>query len=152
MPANNAAKLFLGNFSGKLDDKNRLTIPKDWREQFEGDEKYVAMFYYPLGTIMVFPPTYTQKISDASDRVLLSNPEGFNALSQLGKASDYITCDKAGRVILRDDLLKLANISKELRFSGSFKTFQISSPTPPPPDTTSADAQNFLRALREIGL
>jgi DNA-binding transcriptional regulator/RsmH inhibitor MraZ len=152
MPDNNAAKLFLRSIPGKLDEKNRLTIPKEWREQFEVDGKYVAMFYYPLGTIMVFPPTVVKRIADASERVLLSNPEGFTAISKLGEASDYITCDPAGRITLSGDLLKQANITKEFRFKGAFTTFQIASPNPPPPDTTSTDAQIFLRALKEIGL
>ena len=151
MSTSNAAPLFLGNFSGKLDDQNRLTIPKACA-QFEGAEKYVATFYYPLGTIMVFPPTMVQKISEASERVLLGNPGGFAALSKLGGDSDYISCDKSGRIALRGELLKLANISQDVRFTGSFKTFQIFSPNQPPPDTTSVDAQSFLIALREIGL
>jgi DNA-binding transcriptional regulator/RsmH inhibitor MraZ len=152
MSANNAAKLFLGKFSGKLDDKNRLTIPREWRALFEGDLSYMAMFYYPFGTIMVFPATVIQKIAEVSDQVLLSNPEGFAALSTIGGDSSSISCDKAGRITLCDDLLKLAKITKDVRFTGSFRTFQIASTTPPPPDTTSPAAQQLLRGLKEIGL
>jgi division/cell wall cluster transcriptional repressor MraZ len=153
MPDNATAKLFLGKFPGKLDDKNRLTIPATWRAMFEDDEPYLAMFYPPTGSILVYPPTSAKKIAEAALNAKQSNVSGFKALRRLGGDSCPVTCDKSGRIILREDILQQANVTKEVRFTGAFSTFEIiSTSNPPPPDETSDDARMLLEALEGIGL
>jgi DNA-binding transcriptional regulator/RsmH inhibitor MraZ len=152
MPANATAKLFVGKFSGKLDDKNRLTIPATWRAMFEKDEQFLAMFYPPTASIIVYPPAATQKILEAASAVMPGNLKGFKAVRRLGGDSCRFACDTAGRFILREDMLQQANITKDVRFTGSFSTCEIISADPPPPDEASPDAQALLDALREIGL
>jgi DNA-binding transcriptional regulator/RsmH inhibitor MraZ len=143
---------FTGKFTGRLDEKNRLTIPAAWRASIAEGEDYLAMFYPPSGAILVLPPGMAEKIILASEQVPLSNHEGYAVLSRLGECSETVSCDKAGRVTLRGEMLAQARIEKEVRFTGLFRVFQILSTTPPPPDTASPDAEFFLRALGKIGL
>ncbi|MDR1498071.1 MAG: hypothetical protein LBS59_06660 [Puniceicoccales bacterium] len=145
-------KPFTGKFTGRLDEKNRLTIPASWRASIDNGEDYLAMFYPPSGAIMIFPPAIAGKITLASEQVPLSNHEGYAVLSRLGECSDTVSCDKAGRITLRPEMLAQARILREVRFTGLFRVFQILSTAPPPPDTTSPDAEFFLRALGQIGL
>lgn len=145
-------KLFTGKHSGKLDDKNRLTIPASWRFEAEGDAAYLATYYPASGTILVFPPEMVQQIAEASSKVSLSDPDKHEAMSTLGENSITVSCDKSGRIILSESMLRQAGITKDVHFKGAFRTFQISAPKPPPADTTSPAAQRLLRALRELGL
>lgn len=145
-------KLFTGRHTGKLDDKNRLTIPAAWRFEAEGDAAYLATYYPASGTILVFPPEMVQQIAAASSKVSLSDPDKQEAMSTLGENSITVSCDKSGRIILSEVMLRQAGILKDVVFKGAFKTFQISAPEPPPADTTSPAAQRMLHALRELGL
>ncbi|MDR2981141.1 MAG: hypothetical protein LBV12_02710 [Puniceicoccales bacterium] len=145
-------KLFTGRHSGKLDDKNRLTIPAPWRFETEGDAAYLATFYPATGTILVLPPEMVQQIADAASRVALSDPDKHEAMITLGENSTTVSCDKAGRIVLNESMLRQAGITKDVLFKGAFRTFQISAPQPTRADTTSPESQRLLRALKELGL
>ena len=146
--ANNG--LFTGIHNGKLDEKNRVTIPAAWR--FDADATFLAMYHPALGAIVVFPPTMADRIRDAALQVTVSDPVKMDALSLLGANSIQVACDKAGRITLNEHVIREAKLEREVIFRGGFTTFQISSPTPPKADRESERAVAILRALRELGL
>ena len=145
-------KLFTERYSGRLDDKNRLTIPAAWRFESDGDGSYMAMFYPARGTILVLPPDMVRQIMEASARVGLSDPDKQEAMITLGENSSMVSCDKVGRIVLGESLLVLAGIKREVTFKGAFRNFEISAPEPKTPDLTSEKARRLLRALKELGL
>jgi DNA-binding transcriptional regulator/RsmH inhibitor MraZ len=146
--ANNG--LFTGIHHGKLDEKNRVTIPAAWR--FDDDATFLAMFHPALGAIVVFPPSMAERIRDAASQVTVSDPVKMDALSLLGANSIQVTCDKAGRITLNEHVVKEACLDRDVVFRGSFTTFHISAPVPPKADRESDSALATLRALRELGL
>ncbi|MDR2845122.1 MAG: hypothetical protein LBV28_03410 [Puniceicoccales bacterium] len=152
MSTSGNAKLFTGKFSGRLDDKNRLTIPAAWRFESDGEGSYLAIFYPASGTILVLSPAMTQQIAAASSKVTLSDPAKLAAMTTLSEYSDTVSCDKVGRIILKDSILEKAHISREVTFRGAYSAFQISAPVPVPPDTTSPEAISLLNTLKELGL
>ena len=66
--ANNG--LFTGIHNGKLDEKNRVTIPAAWR--FDAEATFLAMYHPALAAIVVFPPSMAARIHDACHRSLSS--------------------------------------------------------------------------------
>ena len=146
--ANNG--LFTGIHHGKLDEKNRVTIPAAWR--FDAEATFLAMYHPALGSIVVFPPSMAQRIHDAAQQVTVSDPVKMDALSLLATNSIQVTCDKAGRITLNEHIVKEAKLEHDVIFRGGFTTFHISSPTPPKADRESESALTILRALRELGL
>jgi DNA-binding transcriptional regulator/RsmH inhibitor MraZ len=146
--ANNG--LFTGIHNGKLDEKNRVTIPAAWR--FDTESTFLAMYHPALAAIVVFPPSMAARIHDAALQVTVSDPVKMDALSLLGANSIQVTCDKAGRITLNDHIVKEARLEREVIFRGAFTTFQLVSPTPPKADRDSEYAKEILRALRELGL
>jgi DNA-binding transcriptional regulator/RsmH inhibitor MraZ len=142
--------LFTGLHQGKLDEKNRVTIPAAWR--FDAEATFLAMFHPALGAIVVFPPSMAQRIHDAALQVTVSDPVKMEALSLLGANSIQVTCDKAGRITLNEHIVKEARLEHAVLFRGGFTTFHMASPTPPPADRESPAAVAILRALRELGL
>lgn len=152
MTSNPKPKLFVGTFTGKLDDQNRLTIPADWRFESVGENSYLATFFPPAGGIMVFPPEIVEKVLEASKNTPLSNYAARAALRQIASRGTLVSCDKAGRITLNETMLQEAGITKEITFLGEVGTFLISSPTPPKPDVSSPSAIAFLEALKTINL
>ena len=142
--------LFTGIHRGKLDEKNRVTIPAAWR--FDAETTFLAMFHPALGSVVVFPPSMAERIAAAASQVTVSDPVKMDALTLLGANSIQVTCDKAGRITLNEHIVKEARLEREVIFRGAFTTFQLVSPTPPKADRDSESAKAILRALRELGL
>ena len=146
--ANNG--LFTGIHHGKLDEKNRVTIPAAWR--FDAEATFLAMYHPALGSIVVFPPSMAQRIHDAAQQVTVSDPVKMDALSLLATNSIQVTCDKAGRITLNEHVVGQAALGRDIVFRGGFTTFQITSVNPPAVDRDSARTLVILRALKELGI
>jgi division/cell wall cluster transcriptional repressor MraZ len=144
--------LFTGIHKGKLDEKNRVTIPAPWRFDGASETTFLAMFHPALGTIMVFPPQMVQRIREAATQVTVSDPDKLNALRLLGENSVQVSCDKAGRITLNEHVIAQAALERDVVFSGSFTTFQIAAPVPPKVDREAESTRTVLRALRELGI
>jgi DNA-binding transcriptional regulator/RsmH inhibitor MraZ len=142
--------LFTGIHKGKMDEKNRVTIPAAWR--FDEEATFLAVFHPALGSIVVFPPSMTERIRLASQQVTVSDPVKMDAITLLATNSIQVTCDKAGRITLNEHIVTEARLEREVIFRGGFTTFQLASPTPPKADRDSESALTILRALRELGL
>ena len=150
MTIGSSSSLFTGIHHGKLDEKNRVTIPAAWR--FDAEATFLAMYHPALAAIVVFPPSMAARIRDAALQVTVSDPVKMDALSLLGANSIQVTCDKAGRITLNEHIAKEARLEREVIFRGAFTTFHLVSPTPPKADRESESALTILRALRELGL
>ena len=144
--------LFTGIHHGKLDEKNRVTIPAAWRFEGSGEMTFLAMYHPAVGSIVVFPPSMVKRISEAASQVTVSDPDKMNALSLLGANSIQVSCDKAGRITLNEHVVKEANLDRDVIFKGGFTTFQISAKNPPKTDRDSESTRVILRALRELGI
>ena len=144
-------KSFKKAYTGRLDDKRRLTIPADWRFDGEGAAAYLAVYHPAHAAIMVLPPDMKDRIESASRRPeIMSDPVKFDALVRLGELSQDISCDKAGRVVLDESLLTAAGIDRDVELKGAFSSFLIRSVNPPAPDRDSPDARAMLEALAEL--
>ncbi len=144
--------LFTGIHHGKLDEKNRVTIPAAWRFEGTAETSFLAMYHPAVGSIVVFPPSMVKRISDAALQVTVSDPDKMDALSLLGANSIQVSCDKAGRITLNDHVVKEAHLDRDVIFKGGFTTFQISAKNPPKTERDSERTRIILRALRELGI
>lgn len=151
MPIENA-NFFVGEFRHKLDAKNRLTIPSDWRFEADGRSVYLAI-PNPNGCISVYPPDLVQKLIDAASQPNLSSPSKQRALMMLGRLSSKVTCDKAGRISVDTRLLSHAGISGEAVLLGEFTKFNIwSAEKLAEQDALPVPAEDISSALAELGL
>ncbi len=145
-------QFFCGEFSHKLDAKNRLTIPSDWRFGADGNAVFLAL-PNPSGCISVYPPEMVKQLVAAAQQSTLSSPEKQRALSALGRYACKVSCDKAGRISLDSKLLSHAKISGEAILIGEFTKFHIWNPKRlASEDKKSQDLEGVFGALRELGL
>ncbi len=108
--------MILGQFSSKLTDKNRVSVPKKFREEI-GNELIVAKWYE--NCLVVVPK---DKWIEVRGRMLgieklITEPVRDIDRFILGSAYE-IELDAQGRFIIPDLLLNHANITSEATFVG----------------------------------
>jgi division/cell wall cluster transcriptional repressor MraZ len=126
MPAplqNSAAPRFTGEFCHKVEGRNRITIPSDWR--FE-EEVELFMIVKSLKTCVsvMMKPELDRLVAKADG---LSADERSDFLDVLGSSLKRVTMDKGGRISIPEDFrnqLGLGN-HKEVWLTGSMNTFNI---------------------------
>jgi DNA-binding transcriptional regulator/RsmH inhibitor MraZ len=153
----NASMGFQGTIPGKLDDKNRLTLPAAWRDALTSGARYTAFFNPLVGFIVVYPSEQWRLIlKETSDPVFqLLNPDVLLAVQKLNSESVSLQPDDAGRFVwpkgYGTDLLERAGITgsaRDVEFLGIGANFGIRSrDNAPAPDSESASAREFLAAL-----
>ncbi len=108
-------KIMIGNYKNKLDDKGRLTIPSKFRNEL-GD--VIVVSYGFDNTLEI----RTKKAFEDWSNSLIAQGNLKSKARQLQRIvlgnSFEITLDKAGRANVSNDLLKLANIEKEVTLVG----------------------------------
>ena len=113
--------LLLGNFQHTLDDKNRIRLPAKYREKL-GNE-YILMPGID-GCIFLYPATAEDKFLKAVEEMEFDS-EKSDIIDIISEMSATVEADSQGRFMLTDDLLKFANIDKDVRIVGSFKRIEI---------------------------
>lgn len=108
---------YAGTFCHRLDEKNRVTVPSKWR--FKGDENdaYLA-WLHPQGHIVLYPPAKIAELRNILKKVPESDVQGQAILRKLFGAAHQLGPDAAGRLKLPEELLKSAQIEKEVALVG----------------------------------
>ncbi len=146
------AQFFCGQYPRRLDAKNRLTIPSEWRFKAEGSAVYLAL-PNPVGCISVYSPEMVGQLVEAARQSTLSSPAKQRALSALGRLACRVSCDKAGRIAIEPRLLEHAGISGDVVLVGEFTKFHVWEPSRLAlEDKKSQELGEIFDTLRELGL
>ena len=143
---------YVGEFRHNLDSKKRVTVPAMWR--FGGDDQkdqnYFLAFPHPDGYIRVYPPKKREELFAKLDQIRESDRKGQLLLRRLmGKACEF-SCDSQGRITLPENLVKHANIKKQVVLVGTGLTFQLWNEES---FNTQDDSNlNFLDLMEQVGL
>lgn len=122
---NSPAPYFTGKFPHKVEGKNRVTIPADWRF---GEEVELFMFSRTnKRCIGVFTRAELERVQEVATKDYTA-AERADFLDEFGSKLSRVVMDKGGRISLPTDLQKEHEIVKEVVFVGSVKTFNIWSP------------------------
>ncbi len=152
MSSDDRQTLFTGLHQGKLDEKNRVTIPAAWRSDALERQRYLAIFHPAVGAVMVFPPVMVERIAQAASQVAMSDPAKVDALTILGENSIEVSTDKTGRITLNERIVAQAGLGRDITFSGAFTTFQIRGEKLVRQNDTDPRTRAILEALRQLGL
>ena len=114
--------MFLGEYVHKLDNKNRIMMPSDFREDLKGD------FYLTKGpekSLVVYTEEEFQKRSAALDQLIYENKKN-RAIKRLFFSSTVkVSLDKQGRILINKSLKDYAAISDEAILIGNNTTIEI---------------------------
>ncbi len=142
---------YTGHFRHSLDDKNRLTIPSDWRYAHTEDDSFIAL-PHPDGYIAILPPSEVDRLYEKTALKNLSDSEAQDVLTQLFAYAQTLRFDKQGRFSLDPELLTHAGVTKDAVLAGSLSKFAIWSPERWAAKGQRMDAQTYRDLMRRAGI
>ena len=114
--------MFLGEYIHKLDSKNRIMIPSDFRGDLTGD------FYLTKGpekSLLVYTEEEFQKRSAALDQLVYENKKKRTIKRLFFSSTVKVNLDKQGRILINKSLKDYANISDEAMIIGNNTIIEI---------------------------
>lgn len=144
---------FIGEYTKTLDDKRRVALPSKWR--FLGDdseETYLAIQATSYKAIIVMPPEKTALLREKISRISIANPNKRRALAKFLQNAQTFGCDKQGRIMLSEALLKYADISKDVCIAGNELDFEIWNPKLRAKWLAQSTAEDDTALIEEFGI
>lgn len=123
---------FLGNFDHKVDKKNRVAVPANFRAVL-GEDFANGISVMPnqagMPCLDCFAAEYIDEvIADIEKHENMSYDQDLSSLSSLANIL-HITPDPEGRIIVPRDLLRQFGIGEQVVFAGLGRKFQLWEPT-----------------------
>ena len=114
---------FFGKIEAKVDEKGRLSIPSNFKEQLikncEGDQVVIRkndsnnfLDVYPMSI-------WNQELATIESRLNLLDPEHYDVYRQHTEEASQLSIDKMGRVLLPKLLAKELGIEKDVVITGT---------------------------------
>lgn len=114
--------MFLGEFTHKLDSKNRIMIPSEFRDDLSNN------FYITKGpekSLVIYTEEEFIKQSEKLDSLEVQNKKN-RAIKRLFFSSTVkASLDKQGRVLLNKNLRDYSNIKEEAMIIGNNSTIEL---------------------------
>jgi MraZ protein len=126
-----APVLYNSYYRHGVDEKRRLQIPAKWRPQ-EQDLQFTMILWPSSGNtepyLLVLPPEPLHALLEKLKTMPYSDAKAISLRRLLGKNSDQVAVDKAGRMCIPEIMAKGAAIEREAVLVGSWDRFEIWSP------------------------
>jgi len=114
--------VFLGTFSPRLDDKNRLVLPAKWRPAFDGG---IVMTRGQERCVFAFPRAAFESLVDELAGAPLTNRDARDYSRMLLAGAQDEVPDKQGRVTIAPLLRGYAGLDRELAVLGVGRRLEI---------------------------
>ena len=114
-----------------VDEKRRLQIPAKWRPS-DAEVEFTLILWpkgaMPNACLLVLPPDEWAALVQKVKALPYADPNAEILRRILGRKSDRVTLDKAGRICLPEAMAKAAGIEKEAILLGLLDRFEIWNP------------------------
>ncbi len=120
MPAN-----YTDHFEHMLDEKRRLTIPAEWRD--EGYEKQLFVFPSADGCLKVYPNSWLAARQEKIAELKMGDPLR-KQIERVAGTAQKLVWDGQGRVRVKDGLLARAGIDRAVLMVGALDHFELWDP------------------------
>lgn len=114
--------MFIGTHYHTLDDKNRVAVPKTFRDQLSAGSVITKGLD---GCLFIFTSESWNKLIDKLQTLPLTSQPARAFLRLLTYNAVPLDTDKLGRTLLPENLLKVAGISKDVVFAGALTRVEI---------------------------
>jgi MraZ protein len=142
--------VFFGTFRHTVDEKNRVAVPAKWRAGAKGSKEFYVL-PDPKNCLLVLPASEMEKMLVRADGISIGEYERRDVLRVIASRAHGSPCDRQGRIVLTDELLRHAGIVKEAVLVGTLTRFEIWSPERWSEVDRNA-MQNFGEAAKQVGL
>jgi MraZ protein len=120
-----------GQFTHGLDEKRRLQIPSRWRPA-SGEMEWKALLWPKGGLqghyLVVLTADSHARVMQKLNSASMADEKALAVMRYFSRNSGDLVMDKAGRVVLPENLAKAAGIEKEAVLVGMWERFEIWSP------------------------
>jgi MraZ protein len=135
-----------------VDEKRRLQIPAKWRPSAPDIE--FTLILWPKGSqadacLLVLPPDEWVSLVQKLKALPFADPKAETLRRILGRKSDRVALDKAGRICLPEGMARAAGIESEAVLLGLVDRFEIWNPERFE-SSTAVDEQLSSEAFRQI--
>ncbi len=107
--------MFYGQYENKLDEKNRLMVPKKLRDQI-GD--LVFILEYLDGKLSIFKPEDFEKLSEKAQSLPFTQEAARKYLRKIVGSAQDVPVDKLGRIQLPKNYVEKHHLGKEITLLG----------------------------------
>lgn len=116
--------LYAGNFPRSIDEKNRLTIPSQWRR---GEAEEFLILPEPHGEylLVMSPEAFAKMTAEVEKNPTISAPERRVFLRQIHARAQHGSADKQGRIVLPEDVCKQLGLKGEVALVGGSSRFEV---------------------------
>lgn len=115
-------KMFMGSYEYKMDDKGRVLVPPQFKEEL--GEKFIITRGFE-NCLFVYPISEWNRISKELESIPLSSKELRYFTRIWFSSAQEITIDQYGRILIPNDFRKYANLNKEIVFIGVLNRVEI---------------------------
>lgn len=118
-------------YDNVVDEKRRVQVPADWRKG--QNEVEFMLVLWPSGAqqdacLLVLPPPAAEKLRARITSMAFGDSQAEALRRFLGRKSQMVTSDKAGRITLPEHMARAVGIDKKVVLVGMFDRFQLWSP------------------------
>lgn len=118
---------FTGQFSRTVDEKNRLTIPADWRFS-EGGVLYVRVHKSGSHATVLLPSELKKTVDELNGRRDKTLAERQVMIRMVSSSAHRCAVDKQGRMVLPPEVCDKAGLRGEVTLLGGYESFEIWNP------------------------
>jgi len=117
--------MFLSHHQHSIDEKGRMTIPANYREQLQ-DGAYVTQGFEQ--NLIVLPKASFDNIYNRINKMSLTNPDARKLSRLIFSHAEEIVFDRAGRILIPLFLRQAAGLDNAAEVVGAGNHFEIWSP------------------------
>jgi MraZ protein len=116
-----------------VDEKRRVQIPAKWRPKDPKDDVELTLVVWPNSTtnsvcLLALPPEQWMRLVAKMDTMPFFDPKAEALRRLLGRGTDQVTLDSAGRICIPENMAAEAGIKGQALLAGLVDRFQIWAP------------------------
>lgn len=114
--------MFIGTYYHTLEDQNRIAVPKSFRSELTPGS---VLTYGLDGCLFLFTAESWNKLVEKLETLPLTSKPARDFLRLLTYHATPVDPDKLGRTKLPENLIKLANLNKDVVFAGALTRVEV---------------------------
>lgn len=120
-------RIFLSTYEAKVDEKNRISIPANYRNilEHQGSREIYAYSSFVSNCIEVCTVERIEKVHSFLENMDMFSPKRDAIATAVLADCEPMQLDAKGRVSLPERLISFANLDKKVFFVGKGNTFEI---------------------------
>jgi len=118
--------MFYGQFRHSIDNKGRLIIPAKFRDTLR--ENFIEKFWVTRGIercVYVYTPREWNLLIAKFKELSISSGKARDFVRGMVANASEVECDKQGRIMLPQNLLAIAGITRDVVVAGILSRFEI---------------------------